>query len=200
MNTEIIRINYQELRNNSQTEARCFRLYLDICTHILILLYNTEILDFFIKTLTPFFTGRNIVRNVIISHFYQKIKWICFFRDFNHTFTKMCRIFYHLYIIKHFGKFPFMSWMNYSSLSRLYINSWKKYSSFIQMDETWENGQFKKKDQHTSYTTKSTRGTVIILTKWYLSPTAFLKINLSLLGDIRTEYIASCLSTNDVRP
>ena len=30
MNTEIIRINYQELRNNSQTEARCFRLYLDI--------------------------------------------------------------------------------------------------------------------------------------------------------------------------
>jgi len=57
----------------------------------------------------------------------------------------MCRIFYNLYIIKHFGKFPFMSWMNYSSLSRLYINSWKKYSSFIQMDETWENGQFKKK-------------------------------------------------------
>jgi hypothetical protein len=33
-------------------------------THIWILLYNTEILDFFIKTLTPFFTGRNIVRNV----------------------------------------------------------------------------------------------------------------------------------------
>jgi len=57
----------------------------------------------------------------------------------------MCNIFYNLYKIKHFGKFPFMSWMNYSSLSRLYINSWKKYSSFIQMDETWENGQFKKK-------------------------------------------------------
>jgi hypothetical protein len=82
---------------------------------------------------------------------------------------------------KHFGKFPFMSWMNYSSLSRLYINSWTKYSLFIQMDETWENGQFKKKYQHTSYTTKSTRGTVIILTKWYLPPTAFLNINLSLL-------------------
>ena len=30
LNTEIIRINYQELRNSSQTEARCFRLYLDI--------------------------------------------------------------------------------------------------------------------------------------------------------------------------
>jgi hypothetical protein len=30
LNTEIIRINYQELRNNSQTESRCFRLYLDI--------------------------------------------------------------------------------------------------------------------------------------------------------------------------
>jgi hypothetical protein len=63
LNTEIIRINYQELRNNSQTEARCFRLYLDIrifefCK------YNTEILAFFIKTLTPFFNGRNIVRNV----------------------------------------------------------------------------------------------------------------------------------------
>jgi hypothetical protein len=26
LNTEIIRINFQELRNNSQTEARCFRL------------------------------------------------------------------------------------------------------------------------------------------------------------------------------
>jgi hypothetical protein len=30
LNTEIIRINYQELRNNNQTEARYFRLYLDI--------------------------------------------------------------------------------------------------------------------------------------------------------------------------
>jgi hypothetical protein len=30
LNTEIIRINYQELRKNNQTEARCFRLYLDI--------------------------------------------------------------------------------------------------------------------------------------------------------------------------
>jgi hypothetical protein len=28
------------------------------------LLYNSEILDLFIKTLTPFFTGRNTVRNV----------------------------------------------------------------------------------------------------------------------------------------
>ena len=35
--------------------------------------------------------------------------------------------------------------MNYSSLSHLYINTWKKSSSFIQMDETWENKQFKKK-------------------------------------------------------
>jgi hypothetical protein len=143
----------------------------------------------------------SIILYFILYHiFFQKIKWICFLTDFNHTFTKMCRIFYDLYIIKHFRKCPFMSWMNYSSLSRLYINSWKKYSSFIQMDETWENGQFKKKDQHTSYTTKSTRGTVIILTKWYLPPTAFLKINLSLLGDVRTEYITSCLSKNDVLP
>ena len=31
LNTEIIRIIYQELRNNSQTQARCFRFYLDIC-------------------------------------------------------------------------------------------------------------------------------------------------------------------------
>ena len=38
-----------------------------------------------------------------------------------------------------------MQWMNYSSLSHLYINTWKKSSSFIQMDETWENKQFKKK-------------------------------------------------------
>jgi hypothetical protein len=28
--SKLIRINYQELRNNSQTEASCFRLYLDI--------------------------------------------------------------------------------------------------------------------------------------------------------------------------
>ena len=35
--------------------------------------------------------------------------------------------------------------MNYSSLSRLCINSWKKISSFIQMNETWENWQLNKK-------------------------------------------------------
>ena len=74
----------------------------------------------------------SIILYFILYHiFFQKIKWICFLTDFNHTFTKMCRIFYNLYIIKHFRKFTFMSWMNYSSLSRLYI--------------TWENGQFKKK-------------------------------------------------------
>ena len=58
----------------------------------------------------------------------------------------------------------------------------------------------KQKDQHTSYTTKSTRGTMIILTKWYLPPVPFLKINLSLLGNVWTEYITSWLSTNDVLP
>ena len=105
----------------------------------------------------------------------------------------MCRIFHNLYVIKHFGKFHVISEL--FIFEPLYINSRKKYSSFfIQMNETRENWQLKKK----IYTTNSTRGTVIIFTKWHLPPAFFLKINLSLLGNVRTEFIASCISTNDV--
>jgi len=116
----------------------------------------------------------------------------------------MCRIFYNLYMIKNFGKFPFnvIIYINELFIFEPLVYKFMKKIFFISSNE-WNLRKLtikKKKDQHTSYTAKSTRGTVIIFTKCYFPPAPFLKINLSLHGNVRTEYIVSCLSTNDVLP
>ena len=56
----------------------------------------------------------------------------------------------------------------------------KKISSFLQKNETWEKWQFKIKDQDTSYTIKSTRGTVIIQSDISRSPSFWKSIYLSM--------------------
>ena len=56
----------RSVRNWSNSQLRRF-VHVQYCC-VLCLLCNAEILDFFIKTLTPFFTGRNIVRTSRIKH------------------------------------------------------------------------------------------------------------------------------------